>query len=98
MMVLVQSSFHTTWAGLFEMELEPNLLDWNVNELECELELKDMKHTNVHFAKILNQFWNVFWNILLLNNPQCMDVLCNVGLLTWPCPGHFYDANSQQQH
>ena len=45
MMVLVQSSFHTTWASLFEMELEPNLLDWNVNELECELELEDMKRT-----------------------------------------------------
>ena len=46
MTVLVQSSFHTTWAGLFEMELEPNLLDWNVNELERKLELEDMKHTN----------------------------------------------------
>ena len=46
-MVLVQSSFHTTWASLFEMELEPNLLDWNVNELEHELELEDMKHTTV---------------------------------------------------
>ena len=45
MMVLVQSSFHTTWASLFEMELEPNLLDWNVNELERELELEDMKRT-----------------------------------------------------
>ena len=27
------------------MELEPNLLDWNVNELERKLELEDMKHT-----------------------------------------------------
>ena len=44
MMVLVQSSFHTTWASLFEMKLEPNLLDWNVNE-ERELELEDMKRT-----------------------------------------------------
>ena len=42
-MILVQSSFHTTWASLFEMELEPNLIDWNVNELERELELEDMK-------------------------------------------------------
>ena len=25
------------------MELEPNLLDWNVNELERKLELEDMK-------------------------------------------------------
>ena len=41
--VLVQSSFHTTWASLFEMELEPNSLDWNGNELEHELELEDMK-------------------------------------------------------
>ena len=45
MMVLVQSSFHTTWASLFEIELGPNILDWNVNELECELELEDMKRT-----------------------------------------------------
>ena len=51
MMVLVQSSFHTTWASLFEMELEPNLLDWNVNELERELELEDMKRTHVSFTK-----------------------------------------------
>ena len=47
MMVLVQSSFHTTWASLFEMELELNLLDWNANELERELELEDMKRTLV---------------------------------------------------
>ena len=45
MMVLVQSSVDTIWASLFEMELEPNLLDWNVNELERELELEDMKRT-----------------------------------------------------
>ena len=45
MMVLGQSSFQTTWASLFEMELEPNLLDWNVNELESKLELEDMKRT-----------------------------------------------------
>ena len=49
MIVLVQSSFQATWASLFEMELEPKLLDWNVNELEhkLELELKDMKRTIV---------------------------------------------------
>ena len=29
------------------MELELNLLDWNVNELERELELEDMKRTIV---------------------------------------------------
>ena len=45
MMVLVQSSLHATWGGLFDMELEPNLLDWNVNKLEPELELENMKHT-----------------------------------------------------
>ena len=28
------------------MELEPNSLDWNGNELEHELELEDMKRTN----------------------------------------------------
>ena len=27
------------------MELEPNLLDWNVNGLKRELELEDMKRT-----------------------------------------------------
>ena len=48
MIVLVQSSFHTTWASLiFEMELEPNSLDWNGNQLEHKLELEDMKHTLV---------------------------------------------------
>ena len=31
------------------MELELNLLDWNVNELECELELEDMKRTIKNF-------------------------------------------------
>ena len=35
MIVLVQSSFHTTWAILCEMELE----------LEHELELEDIKRT-----------------------------------------------------
>ena len=47
MIVLVQSSFHATWASLFEMELELNSLDWNGNELEHELELEDMKRTDV---------------------------------------------------
>ena len=47
MMVLVQSSFQTTWASLFEIELEPNLLNWNVNDLELKLELEDMKRTNI---------------------------------------------------
>ena len=32
------------------MKLEPNLLNWNVNELERELELEDMKHTKVNTA------------------------------------------------
>ena len=53
MIVLVQSSFHTTWASLFEMELEPNLLDWNGNELELVLELEDMKRTTVSFLHLL---------------------------------------------
>ena len=47
MIVLVQSSFHTNWASLFEMELELNSLDWNGNEVEKELELEDMKRTAV---------------------------------------------------
>jgi hypothetical protein len=38
MIVRVHSSFHITWASLFEMELELNSLDWNGNELEYELE------------------------------------------------------------
>ena len=29
------------------MKLEPNLLDWNANELERKLELEDMKRTTV---------------------------------------------------
>ena len=47
MIVLVQSSFHTTWGILFEMELELNTLDQNGNELEHEIELEDMKRTAV---------------------------------------------------
>ena len=47
MIVLVQLSFDTTWASLFRIELEPNSLDWNGNELEHELEheLENMKRT-----------------------------------------------------
>ena len=45
MIVLDQSSFHTTWASLFEMQLEPNSLDWNGCELGHELELEEMKPT-----------------------------------------------------
>ena len=52
MIVLVQLSFHTTWASLFEMQLEPNSLDWNGNELEHELELEDMKHTISKFISL----------------------------------------------
>ena len=37
MIILIQSSFHTTWASLFELELKLKLVDWNVNELECDL-------------------------------------------------------------
>ena len=33
------------------MELEPNSLDWNGNELEHELELEDMKRTNMSFVE-----------------------------------------------
>ena len=47
MIVLVQSLFYTTWASLLEIDLEPNSLDWNGNELEHELELEDMKRTHV---------------------------------------------------
>ncbi len=34
------------------MELEPNLLDWNVNELERKLELEDMKRTTSQESNI----------------------------------------------
>ena len=54
MIVIVQTSFQTTWASPFEMELEPNSLDWNGNELEHELELEDMKRTN------MTQLYNYF--------------------------------------
>ena len=56
MIVLAQSSFHTTWASLFEMELEPNSLGWNGNELEqeLELELEDMKCTYISYLFIDN--------------------------------------------
>ena len=41
-------------ASLFEIELELNWLDWNVNELENELELEDMKPTyNIEECLIL---------------------------------------------
>ena len=49
MIVLVQLPFYSNWASLLEMDLELNLLDWNENELEHELE--DMKRTiikNLH--------------------------------------------------
>ena len=49
MIILVQLSFYTTWASLFEMELEPKSLDWNGNELGQELELEDIKRTNSCF-------------------------------------------------
>ena len=44
-----------TWASLFEMKLELNLLDWNVNVLECKLELEDMKHTRESNAMALSE-------------------------------------------
>ena len=57
MIVLVQSSFHTTWASLFEMKLELNSIDWNGNELEHKLELEDMERTTaVAFANSLTWF------------------------------------------
>ena len=66
MIVLVQSPFHTTWASLFEMVLEPNSLDWNGNDLEHKLELENMKRTiEVHvylqknFQPIVSQVCNI---------------------------------------
>ena len=37
------------------MELEPNSLDWNGNELEHELELEDMKRTYVMIDRLVWQ-------------------------------------------
>ena len=37
------------------MELEMNSLDWNLNELEHELELEDMKRTHVHIELIFGE-------------------------------------------
>ena len=53
MIVTVQSSFHTTWASIVEMELDPSSLDWNGDELEHELELEDMKLTVICLIIIL---------------------------------------------
>ena len=82
MMVLVQSSFHTnvcsekkytkrsstvlTWASLFE--LEPNLLDWNVNELERQLELDDIKRTSVGLKRLYWSIWIWIWNSFWIKN------------------------------
>ena len=41
------------------MELELNLLDWNANELERELELEDMKHTSIKDTKSLFYFLKI---------------------------------------
>ena len=40
------------------MELELNLLDWNLYELENKLELEDMKHTYAHKD----------WNVIIVTN------------------------------
>ena len=58
--VLVQLSFGTTWASLFEMELEPNSLDWNGNELEHELELENMKRIYSELSPVTCHFWRFF--------------------------------------
>ena len=51
MIVLVKSSFHTTWASLLEMELDPSSLDWNGNELEHKLEQEDIKRSSIGLRK-----------------------------------------------
>ena len=65
---MVQSSFHTTWASLFEMVLEPNSLDWNGNELKHELELEDMNCTieSPTNSLIINSILHLFGVVLLL--------------------------------
>ena len=69
-MVIVQSSFHTSWASPFEMELEPNSLDWNQIELECELELEGMKHTKGSCQKK----WNCTLPGILLLSPVLIHI------------------------
>ena len=50
MIILVQSSFHTTQANLIWNEARTNSLDWNGNELEHELELETMKRIYGNFV------------------------------------------------
>ena len=42
MLLKIALSFFCT-----QSEIVPNSLDWNGNKLEHELELEDMKHTNI---------------------------------------------------
>ena len=43
-MTSVQLSFHTTKASLFEIELELNSIDSNLNEPEHSQEMEIVKH------------------------------------------------------
>ena len=52
------------------MELELNSLDWNVNELEHELELEDMKHTmdcSAHVQPKTKQSWSLIVKLMIDN-------------------------------
>ena len=59
--IINQSWPGCTWASLFEMELEPNSLDWNGNELEHKHELEDMKRTIKRF--VLFPLCHLVWGI-----------------------------------
>ena len=50
------------------MELEPNLLDWNVNELESELELEDMKRTKGQLISFYSFFGRSYGSAILFRD------------------------------
>ena len=61
------------------MELEPNLLDWYVDELERKLELEDMKLTNLFLLIKINQStykncnWLFYFPVLHIFCSTCFE-------------------------
>ena len=81
MMALVQSSFQTTWASLFEMEREPNRLEWNVHEVESKLELEDMKRTQTYVVakKMTRSCQKTYENKMFVDlTQQCFALITQV--------------------
>ena len=65
------------------MELEPNLLDWNVNELERQLELEGMKRTQVYYENWVKkigskhmEFQKLWENVMIssTSEAQCESI------------------------